>query len=156
MYLRTTNCNMRSTMGGGKTTLSITDRNICKTLRIMFRKGWDSTIPLYQHLDILPLASNIKACVCYFLLIFYFILFDFKVVFCDIRISTDLCRLFCVNLSKSWYQNNIYMYSLLEWFLLTISKKFILTRSTNLWSRSHSMLYFWLRIRRKMPNIYNY
>ena len=107
----------------------------------MFRKGWDSTIPLYQHLDILPLASNIKACVCYFLSIFYFILFDFKMVFCDIRISTDLCRLFCVNLSKSWYQNNIYMYPLLEWFLLTISKKYILTRSTNLCSRNHSMLF---------------
>ena len=26
----------------------------------MFRKRWDSTKPLYQHLDILPLASNIK------------------------------------------------------------------------------------------------
>ena len=44
-----------------KTTLSIIDRNIRKTLRIMiFRKRPDSAIPLYQRLDILPLASNIK------------------------------------------------------------------------------------------------
>ena len=38
----------------------------------------------------------------------YFRFFGLKMVFCDIRISTDLRRLFCVNLSKSWYQNNIY------------------------------------------------
>ena len=31
---------------GGKTILSIIDKNICKTLRIMFRKRWDSAIPL--------------------------------------------------------------------------------------------------------------
>ena len=47
--------------GAPKTTLSIIDRNIRKTLRIMiFRKRPDSAIPLYQGLDILPLASNIK------------------------------------------------------------------------------------------------
>ena len=31
---------------GGKRTLSIIDKNICETLRIMFRKRWDSAIPL--------------------------------------------------------------------------------------------------------------
>ena len=47
--------------GAPKTTLSIIDRNIRKTLRIMmFRKRPDSAIPLYQRIDILPLASNIK------------------------------------------------------------------------------------------------
>ena len=33
----------------------------------------------------------------------------------------------------------------MEWFLLKISKKYILTRSTSLRSRNHSMLCFWLR-----------
>ena len=45
-------------------------------------------------------------------------------------------------------------FTLLECFLLTISKKYILTRSTNLCSKNHSMLCFLLRRgRRQMPNI---
>ena len=35
--------------------------------------------------------------------------------------------------------------SLLEWFLLIICKEHTLTRSTNLFSRSHLALCFWLR-----------
>ena len=48
--------------GGGEeeTTLSLIDKNICKTLRIMLKKRWDSATTPYQHFDILPLASNIK------------------------------------------------------------------------------------------------
>ena len=33
-------------------------------------------------------------------------------------------------------------FTLLEWFLLTISKKYIFNRSTNLRSRNHSLLCF--------------
>ena len=47
----------------------------------------------------------------------------------------------CVNLSQSTTLSQQY-FTLLEQFLLTISKKYILTRSTNLCSRNHSMLYF--------------
>ena len=46
--------------GEEETALSLIDKNICKTLRIMFGKIWDSATPPYQHFDILPLASNIK------------------------------------------------------------------------------------------------
>ena len=50
-----------------------------------------------------------------------------------------------MNLSKSWS-----IFTMFEWFLLTISKKYILTRSTNLCSRNHSMLCFWLKRGRQM------
>ena len=36
----------RGEEAGGKRNLSIIDKNICETLRIMFRKRWDSAIPL--------------------------------------------------------------------------------------------------------------
>ena len=58
----------------------------------------------------------------------------------------------CINLSKSWSHPLLQYFTLLEWFLLIISKKYILTRSTNLHSRNHSMLRFWLRRGRQMPN----
>ena len=68
--------------------------------------------------------------------------------FCNLIICISLNRLYVVdnNLHKSVkILISEQYFTLLEWFLLTISKKYILTRSTNLCSRNHSMLCFWLR-----------
>ena len=82
-----------------------------------------------------------------------------------IKIDNNLCKLVKILISEQiahaviFYFGQVFVFcrsinkNVLEWFLLIISKKYTLTRSSNLLKRNHSTFCFWFRRGRQMPNI---